>query len=128
MKKPAPLGDQELEVLRYVSDHAPITVREVAEQFGDPRGLARTTILTVMERLRKKGFLNRDKEAGAFRYAPAVAQPEVLQGLVQNFVETTLKGSLTPFVAYLSDSRGLSEREMAELRRLVQDLESPKEG
>ena len=35
MNKPPTLGDQELSLLRYVTDHAPVTVREVAEQFGE---------------------------------------------------------------------------------------------
>src|SRR5688500_589780 len=98
MEKP-PLGDQQLEVLRFVADHAPISVGEVAQQFGAPRGLARTTILTVMERLRRKGYLARSKERPA-RYAPRVPQAEVMQGLVREFVEKTLAGSLSPFVAY----------------------------
>ena len=65
------LGDQELEVLRFVAEQCPISVGEVARQFGVPRGLARTTILTVMERLRKKGFLTRSKNERPARYAPA---------------------------------------------------------
>ncbi len=55
MKKP--VGDQELVVLRWVAEHGPVTVGEVAEKFGEPQGLARSTILTVMERLRGKGHL-----------------------------------------------------------------------
>ncbi len=38
MNRPASLGDQELSLLRYVTDRAPITVREVADQFGETRG------------------------------------------------------------------------------------------
>src|SRR5262245_17653459 len=121
MEKP-PLGDQELEVLRFVSEHAPASVREVAQQFGEPRGLARTTLLTVMERLRRKGYLTRNRQGSVNRYAPRLAQSEVLQGLVREFVEKTLAGSLSPFVAYLAEARGLSEAELAELRRLVEEL------
>ncbi len=120
MNKPASLGDQELSLLRYVTDHAPITVREVADQFGETQGLARTTILTMMERLRKKNYLTRRKDQGAFQYLPVVAKGELMQNLVQDFVEKTLGGSLSPFVAYLTDAKGLSEREMAELRKLVE--------
>jgi predicted transcriptional regulator len=118
------LGDQELELLKYVSDHAPITVRAAAEQFGEPRRLARTTILTVMERLRKKGYLERRKNGGSFEYTPALAKTDVLRGLVQDFVEKTLAGSLTPFVAYLADSRDVSASELEALKALVQEMDS----
>ena len=121
MERP-PLGDQELEVLRFVAEHAPASVREVAQQFGEPRGLARTTILTVMERLRRKGYLTRTRQGSVNRYTPRVAQAEVLQGLVREFVEKTLAGSLSPFVAYLAEAKGLTEPELAELRRLVEEL------
>jgi len=40
-----------------------------------------------MERLRKKGYLVRKKEERAFRYAPRVAQADVMRGLVRDFVE-----------------------------------------
>ncbi len=123
MNKPPTLGDQELSLLRYVTDHAPVTVREVAERFGASHGLARTTILTMMERLRKKNFLSRRKDGGAFQYRPTVPKTELMQSLVHEFVEKTLGGSLTPFVAYLTEAQGLSEREMADLQRLLGGIE-----
>ena len=119
MNKPVSLGDQELALLRYVTDHAPVTVREAAAKFGEPHGLARTTILTMMERLRGKGYLTRGKDAGAFEYRPVVAKKELMQGLVHDFVEKSLGGSLSPFVAYLTEAQGLSERELSDLRRLL---------
>jgi predicted transcriptional regulator len=118
------LGDQELEVLGFVAENAPISVGEVAERFGEPRGLARTTVLTVMERLRKKGFLTRSKGERPFRYSPRVTQGEVLRGLVREFVEKTLGGSLSPFTAYLAEARDLSPAELRELHRLVEQLEA----
>ena len=123
MKKP-PLGDQELEVLRFVTDTAPITVREVADRYGTPRSIARTTILTVMERLRGKRYLMREKAGGVYKYAPAVPKAELLQDLVQEFVEKTLGGSLSPFAAYLAQANNLSREELAELSKTVAELES----
>lgn len=124
--KPTNLGDQELQVLQFVTDNAPVSVREAAEHFGATRGLARTTILTVMERLRKKGYLTRQPgaERGAFVYSPALQKTELMQTLVHDFVEKTLGGSLTPFVAYLADARDLSKGEVAELRRLVEAMDT----
>jgi predicted transcriptional regulator len=116
----------ELEVMRFISENEPISVRDAAEQFGEAKGLARTTILTVMERLRKKGYLKRSLVDGIFVYSPAVAQEKLMRGIVEDFVEKTLGGSLAPFVAYLSDSRGISADELADLKALVKDLEEEK--
>ena len=123
MKKP-PLGELELEVLRFIAGHAPLSVGEVMKRFGEERGLARTTILTVMGRLREKGYLTRSPVNGLFRYTTAVATTELLRGLVENFVEKTLGGSLSPFVAYITETKNLTKEEVAELTRLVQDLEN----
>lgn len=122
MKVRPPLGEQELEVFRFVADQGPITVGQVAERFGEPRGLARTTILTVMERLRKKGYLTRAQTSGVFHYSSPLSPPEVLRGIVQQFVERTLGGSLTPFMAYLAEERKLTEEEVSDLRRFVEEL------
>lgn len=126
MAKP-PLGELELEALRFIADHAPISVGEVALRFGEPRGLARTTILTIMERMRLKGYLSRTKEGGVFQYTPQTPQADVMKDLVRTFVEKTLAGSLTPFVAYLAEAEDLSQSEIAALRRLVEGLDDGKE-
>lgn len=121
MKKP-PLGDQELELLRYVAEHAPLTVGEVAASFGESRGLARTTVLTVMERLRAKGYLIRKKVDAVFRYSPQAEAGEVMREVVRDFVETRLAGSLSPFVAYLAEAQNLTDDEIASLRKIVDAL------
>ena len=105
----------------------PVTVRDVVESFGEPRGLARTTVLTVMERLRIKGYLTRQKEQGGFQYKPSVPKTELMHNLVEDFVKKTLGGLVSPFVAYLSDSKRLSDEEIADLKRLVEKLGTDEE-
>lgn len=124
VRKP-PLGELEQELLRRVSERgAPVSVRELTEALREERGLARTTILTVLENLRKKGHLTRDKaEGGVFRYGPAVPKTEMLRGLVRGFVENALGGSISPLVAYLANTdEAISSGDLAELERLVDDL------
>ena len=97
-----PLGGQELEVWRYVAEHAPAPARRVVAHFAAERGVARTTVLTVLERLRKKGYLTRARAEGGHHYSPQGPPGEVLQGLVRQFIEKTLAGSVSPLVAYLA--------------------------
>ncbi|HVU86752.1 MAG TPA: BlaI/MecI/CopY family transcriptional regulator [Pirellulales bacterium] len=123
------LGPLELDVLQYVGDHHPISVREVAEHFAETTGRARTTLLTTMERLRAKGFLRRRKVDGLHLYCPTVGKAELLRGLVAEFVDASLGGAVSPFVAYLSQSSLLTPAEAREIEELLKRLEArEKEG
>jgi predicted transcriptional regulator len=125
-----PLGQAELELLRFVARPEGATGREAADEFAAPRGQARTTALTMLERLRRKGYLKRRNTALGVRYFVADDFSDVLQGLVGSFVDRVLGGSLAPFTAYLSERADPSPEELDELRRLVDQLErrTSKEG
>lgn len=126
--KPLPtLGDQEIAFLRYIAEHSPASAGEVTVGFGEPHGLARSTVETVMERLRKKGYLTRKKAGGVYKYKLTVAPQDLMGGLVEQFVEKTLAGSLVPFVTYFSRQNRLTDEELAELERLVSKLRPEEE-
>ncbi|HTE20756.1 MAG TPA: BlaI/MecI/CopY family transcriptional regulator [Armatimonadota bacterium] len=123
------IGRAQLDVLRYIQDHAPATVRQVADHLAETRGLTRTTALNVMERLREKGYLVREPVEGVFHYSPAQPKPQFMRDLVRDFVNGALGGSLEPFVAYLAEEVQLSEPELERLRQRVRELEdAPGEG
>ena len=123
MSKPT-IGDQELGLLHYLSDHESASVGEVATGFGEPRGLARSTVLTMMERLRSKGYLKRRQLKGMYRYSTATGPGEAMRSAVGSFVEKTLSGSVSPFVAWMSERAKVSDTELAELEALVVQLQS----
>ena len=124
----APLGSTEVAILRYIGDHHPIRVGEVAEHVASTTGQARTTVLTIMERLRRKGYLTRKRVEGVYRYSPKVAKTDMLRGLVEHFVDTALGGSVSPFVAYLAEGSPLSEGDLHTLKRLVHEMENLRKG
>jgi len=118
------LGELELEVLKVVWEIQPCTVREVAEVLGERRGSARTTVLTVMQRLHAKGFLRRRKRQGLYHYSTTVNRKKLISGLIRQFVDKVLDGSAAPFVAYLAEFEELTPEQAEALRKIAQDLES----
>ncbi len=118
------IGDQELALLRYVAEQGAVTVAQAVEGYGAARGLARSTVLTMMERLRAKGHLDRRRVRGVFQYSSPATPRELLRGVVQSFVERTLDGSVSPFVSYLVEDAAVSDQELAELEALVARLQS----
>lgn len=127
MKLARTIGDQELALLRFVAERGSATVAEAVEGFGAARGLARSTVLTMMERLRAKGHLKRERVDRVYRYASPASAGELLRGAVHSFVEKTLDGSVSPFVSYLVESAEVTDAELAELERLVAKLQSQRQ-
>jgi predicted transcriptional regulator len=118
----ATIGGQELELLRWLELRGAATVGEAAEGFGGERDLARSTVLTMMERLRRKGHLRRAAAGGVFRYRVAVPAGEAVRRAVADFIERTLAGSVSPLVDYLVERQDLGAAEIAELERLLERL------
>lgn len=118
------IGDQELALLQHLGQHGEASVGEAAAAFGETRGLARSTVLTMMERLRTKGYLVRRQVEGVYRYRPTRDEADVVGGAITSFVEKTLQGSVSPFVAWMSQRAEVSDDELAELEALVSKLQS----
>jgi len=124
----ASVGDRELELLRWIEAQGEATVGEAHDGFGAGQALARSTVLTMMERLRAKSLLRRRAVDGVYRYRLAVPARELARHAVADFVEATLGGSLSPFVAYLAEREPLDEAQLAELEQLIERLRERRSG
>jgi predicted transcriptional regulator len=72
------LGDLERVVMRELWDASgPLTVRQVHEGLSLERDLAYTTVMTVLDRLTKKGVVTREKADRAYLYAATQTREEM---------------------------------------------------
>ncbi len=122
VKKAKSLGRVELELLQYIDEHHPVSVRDVADYWADKTGQARTTVLTTMERLKEKGYLSRKKINKVNHYSPKQSIRTVLHDMVNDFVHGVLGGSLAPFAAYLNNNQNIDPKELEQLKQIVKGL------
>src|SRR5687767_7918284 len=71
-----PLGELELSVLEHLWDAEEADVLEVHRAVGKKRSITANTIGSALERLYKKGLLDRRKVSHAYRYSPAITKDE----------------------------------------------------
>jgi predicted transcriptional regulator len=126
-KRRSHLGELELVVMKTIWEHQPCTVKQIAKILGKRRGCAKTTVLTVMQRLHAKNFLRRRKVGGVYRYSPTEERNRVISKLIGQFLDKVLDGSPAPFVTYLLETEDLGPKQVAALRKIAKDLEK-KEG
>ncbi|MDF2710469.1 MAG: CopY family transcriptional regulator [Nonomuraea muscovyensis] len=95
-----------------------LTAREVGKLIAD-RDLAPTTIMTVLDRLTRKGFLERTRDGRAWRYAPAATRDAYVAELMLEALDMTgdRSAALTRF------AQAVSGREAEILRRALTELE-----
>jgi predicted transcriptional regulator len=113
----------EVEILNYILAHQPVTVRQVADFMAEQHGLARTTVLTHMERLRQRRILSRTEDEGINRYSAVRPRGELMRDLVRDFVEQILGGAASPLVAYLTERDDLTDEDVRALEAMADRLE-----
>lgn len=78
------LGDLEARVMHRIwARREPVTVRDVLGDLQRERPVAYTTVMTVMDNLRKKGWLRRQAEGRAYLYTPLVSAEDYSAGLLR---------------------------------------------
>lgn len=77
------LGDLERDVMtRLWASPEALTVREVHDQISGQRDIAYTTVMTVLDRLAKKGVARQVRDGRAYRYTPAAAREQLVADLM----------------------------------------------
>lgn len=113
------LSEGQLEIMQVVWEKGEVTVREVWEMLAARRDVARNTVLTLMDRLEKKGWLARRADGQTHRYVAAVSRHSTLGDVVHRLVETAFAGSADSLMLSLLEGRGVSEDEAARIRAMI---------
>ncbi|MBO3741394.1 BlaI/MecI/CopY family transcriptional regulator [Actinoplanes flavus] len=83
-------NDLEREVMAKLWDaREPLTVRQVHDLLSRDRDLAYTTVMTVLDRLAKKGLVVQQRADRAYRYAPAQTREEMTAGVMLDALSAT---------------------------------------
>jgi len=116
-----PLSPLELVIMRVVWQLKRATVRNVYEVMLQERKIAYTTVMTVMNKLEKKGYLKKVRQDRAYLYHPSKPQDQVIRSMVHEFVTRVFNGSAKPLMLYLVKDRKLSEKDLREIFRLMEE-------
>lgn len=117
------ITDAEREVMRALWDEGPGAVREVHERLA-ATGLdwSRSTVITLLQRLEKKGFVASDKSGFAFVFRAAVTREELVQQRMAELADDLCEGQWAPLLLAFTQRQKMKPKEIAELQKLVDQL------
>src|SRR5262249_57876210 len=89
------LTELQLAILRVIWDRGEATVQDIWEALHAERGLAQTTVATMLSRLERRGVVTRRAQARQYHYKAAVTEQEVQNSLVAELTERSFYGDVT---------------------------------
>lgn len=115
------LSKPEYDILSVLWKKGKQSVREVHEHMEKTHGWALTTTRTVMDRMAKKGLLEKKNYHGIYIFEPLISRPAGLAKMVQFFAERVLETDTNTVVSMFSNTTGLSSDELDELRTILNE-------
>jgi BlaI family penicillinase repressor len=113
------LGKLQLAIMRVLWRRGEAAVSEVHEDLEPERGLAPTTVATMLAKLERKGVVAHRNEGRRFIYRPLVDEEQVRRSMVDDLTSQLFHGDVTALVNHLLSEHSIEARELAELRSSI---------
>lgn len=113
------LGDLQLAIMRVLWERREATSAEVHAALEAERGLAPTTIATMLVKLEKKGVVRHYADGRRFVYQPRVTESDVRRSMVAELKDRLFGGDTTAFVSHLLADEAVDPKELSELKKLI---------
>jgi len=114
------LGDLQLAIMRVLWERGEASVADVHQTLLAERGLALTTIATMLKKMEQKGVVDHRPEGRQFIYRPTVSESAVHKSMVSELTERLFEGSASALVSHLLTEQEIDARELAQIRRLIE--------
>lgn len=113
------LGDLQLAIMRILWKRGEAPVADVHEALKRERGLALTTIATMLRKLEQKGVVDHRIDGRQFIYRPRIEQHAVRRSMVRELTDRLFGGDSTALVSHLLSEREIDPEELPRLRKLI---------
>lgn len=115
--------EAESEVMQVLWQRARLAAEEIAAELAPTRDWQEATVKTLLNRLLKKGAIRAEREGRRYLYSPVLQREAWLLGESEGLLERLFDGRVAPLVSHFSRHRRLSDADVAELRKLLEEID-----
>jgi len=116
----------EWDIMQAVWELEPCPAPTVQEALYAKKKWTYSTVKTLMDRMVKKGLLRTEKIRNLYLYRASVTRKQAQRGEVMRALKRAFDGALTPMMQFLLTSGDLSQKELAEVEKLIRKKRSGK--
>ena len=111
----------QLSILRVLWDRGEATVTDIWEALHEERGLAQTTLATMLSRLERRGVVTHRTQARQFVYRALVTESEVRHSMVSELTSRLFEGDVPALVSHLLNAQDVSPGDRNRIREMLKD-------
>jgi BlaI family penicillinase repressor len=111
--------DGELEILRILWSAGPSSLSSICESLRTEREVATTTVATMLKVMLDKSLVKREGSGRGAVWSAAVTQKSAARGMVRKLVAGVFEGSAHRLATHLVEGGQLTDKQLAELRHLI---------
>jgi BlaI family penicillinase repressor len=125
LEGPPVMSDAEREVLKVLWDHGPLAVREVGTRLAEGgQEWARSTVITLLQRLERKGYVASDKSKFAFVFRAVLSREDVMRARMNDLAGELCDGDALPLVLAFAARHQFSPADLTRFRQMIDELEA----
>jgi BlaI family transcriptional regulator, penicillinase repressor len=113
------LSELQLDLMRVLWARGEASVAEVAEAVADARGLAHTTVATLLTRLAARGAVEARKDGRQLMYRACVSEPQVRRTMVSGLIQQLFSGDPGALLAHLVSERDVAAGDLQKVQALL---------
>lgn len=117
------ISEAESVVMEVLWRASPRSAEEVIAELSRDQDWQVSTVKTLLGRLVKKGAVKAEKDGRRFRYSPVLTRGAWVHGQSSSLLARVFDGRLAPLIAHFTESHQLSRKDLADVKRLLEDLD-----
>ena len=119
MNKTYQLGDLQYAIMQVIWDRSEASVLDVHRALFEERGLAPTTIATMLVKMEKKGIVRHRTEGRKFIYHPTITSSQVAESMIGHVTERLFGGDVSALVSHLLSTDEIDAEELEQLKQQI---------
>ncbi|MDZ4863404.1 MAG: BlaI/MecI/CopY family transcriptional regulator [Gemmatimonadota bacterium] len=113
------LTDLQISLMRVLWDRGQATVAEICDAVRSERGLALTTVATLLSRLEKRGIVSHETRARQFVYQALVTEADIRRSMVHELTEQLFDGDVAALMSHLLTAREISSGDLNRIKAML---------
>ena len=117
------ISDAESLVMEVLWNEHPLSSDDVVAALADSTNWREPTVKSLLNRLLKKRAIAAERDGRRYLYRPLLKRADYVHAQSKGLLDRLFGGRVAPLVAHFSEHHKLGKKDIAELRRLIEELD-----